>query len=259
MTEAETPYVPIHETPEFKAALTAGLNEMRNGMMADLVAAVASAKATSSDPADMTAMVSELTMAIAGMTDSGDNRRKIAPDEAARRKAAWERMGQVLERVHADPSLRPHYEIVAQTQLEEQLIEKYVPAGDGKWKNNEIIWRGAPNSAMRPKNAIAKEIFDEFLLSIGGTTKNMSGVRDHPTWVSYGGLQMVGQPSQSAVNRGLVAQPAEPMELGADIKPQIEITSTDDPNATRIPILGKTFAPATRSAPGDIPSLQFPS
>jgi hypothetical protein len=69
---------------------------------------------------------------------------------------------------------------------------------------------------------------------------------------------MVGQPSQSAANRGLVAEPAAPMELGMDLKPQVEITSVDDPNATKVPILGKTFAPAVRTAPGDFASLQFP-
>jgi hypothetical protein len=260
MAEIETPAVGIADTPEFKAALAAAMTEMRNGVMTDVVTALAAAKVGGGNDSagDMESLISNLTMAIAGMTDTGGNRKLIAPAEASRRVAAFERMGQILMRVQSDPKLKPHYAIVAQTQLEEQLIEKYVAAGDGKWQQNEIIWRGAPNSAMRPVNDIAKEIFGAYLESIGGTTKNPSGLRDHPTWVTYGGLQMVGQPSQSAANRGLVAEPAAPMELGMDLKPQVEITSVDDPNATKVPILGKTFAPAVRTAPGDFASLQFP-
>lgn len=252
--EVASAAVPITETAEFKAAVEG----IRTNLMADFMTAMAAAKTNTKDPDGMSSMISDLAMAIAGMADTGDNRKKIAPEEASRRVEAWKRMGAILERVHAD-GLKPHYELVAATQLEEQLIEQFVPAGDGKWKRNVIIWQGAPNGAMRPVNAIAKEIYTEFLNSIGGSAKNQSGVREHPTWVSYGGLQMVGQPTQSAVNRGLVVEPAEPLELGQDLKPQVEITSVDDPNATLVPILGKTFAPATRAAPGDFGKLQFPS
>lgn len=255
VSEPEAPAVSITESPEFKAALAAAMEQMRTGLTADIVAAVATAKGGN----DTASLISDLTVAIAGMTDVGGNRKVIAPAEATRRVAAFERMGQILNRVQADTTLRPHYYLVAQTQLEEQLLEKYLPAGDGKWVRNEIIWRGAPNSAMRPVNAIAKEIFGAYLESIGGSTKNQSGVREHPTWVSYGGLQMVGSPSQSAVQRGLVAEPSEPMELGQDVSRNVEITSTDDPGATRVPILGKTFAPAERTAPGDFAKLSFPT
>lgn len=260
--EATAPAVSITETPEFKAALAAATQaavaELRAGLMNDVVAAMAK-QGVATDVQSQASLISDLTVAIASMTDTGGNRKVIAPADAAKRLEAWKRMGEVLERVNKDPDARPHYQIVAEMQLEEQLIQKYVPAGEGKWKQNEIIWRGAPNSGMRPMNAIAKEIFNHYLESIGGSTANQAGIRDQPTWVSYGGLQFVGNPTQSAANRGLVTQPAEPMELGHNLhQPTKEITSVDDPGATKIPILGKTFAPAERADPVN-QKLQFPA
>lgn len=277
MAKADEPATPLTqapvfaETPEFKeavaaaaasaaaTAVAAAMEAQRTSMMAEMVTVLTKASQPGGPAIDMPSLISDLTVAIAGMADTGDNRKKISPAEANKRIEATVKMGEMLERIHSDTSLKPHYEIVAETFLDEQMIQKYVPASEGKWKTNQVIWRGAPNTAMKPMNDIAKQLYALYLASIGGTTKNQSGVRDHPTWVGYGGLQMVGVPSQSAVNRGLVAQPADPIELGVDLHdPMSEITSVDDPNASRIPILGKSFAPATRVAPGDQATLQFP-
>ncbi len=74
-----------------------------------------------------------------------------------------------------------------------------------------------------------------------------------------GGLLIVGEGSATARAHGLVVDAAPPATLGADLPASQELTSTDDLNATRIPILGKTFAPAERTAPGKVPTLQFPN
>lgn len=256
-TDVPETNIPLTETAEFKAALAAAKEAMRADLMGEVVAAVAKSKGPDGDIKEL---VSQLVMGIATMTDSGDNRKKIAPAEIERRIAAHGRMVEVVERIQRTPNLKPHYAVVAEMQLEEQLIQKYVAAGEGKWKQAEIIWRGIPNSAMRPLNDIAKEIYGHYLESIGGTTANTAGIREQPTWVSYGGLQVVGSPPQSLAHHGLATEPATPMELGASVSDMTsEITSVDDPMATKIPILGKTFAPAERTAPGDFGKLQFPA
>lgn len=268
MAKDDTTPPAFTETPEFQAAVAAAastaaasaMEAMRTSMMAEMVTVLTKANQPGAGSLDTASLISDLSVAIAQMADTGDNRKKISPAEATKRIEAAAKMGELLDRIHSDTSLKPHYELVAETFLEEQLLQKFVAAGEGSWKTNHIIWRGAPNTAMKPVNDIAKELYALYLTSIGGTTLNQSGVREHPTWVSYGGLQMVGTPPQSALSHGLVAQPADPIELGVDLhKPTSELTSVDDPNATRIPILGKTFAAATRAAPGDQAKLLFPA
>ena len=256
-TEAPVLVMTQEQLDEIIAAAT---NAARTDVMGDVVKLLAGRQAEGAS--DTSSMISELAVAIAGMSDQGQNRRIIPPAEAKRREEAALRMGAILIRIDADPSLRPHYEVVAKTWLDDTLIEEWVPDGDTKWKRNEIIWRGAPNSAMRPKNAIAEEVFTAYLESIGGTTKNMSGVRDQPSWVGNGGLQIVGQ-STTAAAHGLVREPAEPATLGAKLTSSNELTTSDNaadnPNADKIRILGKTMAPAERTARGKQPSLSFPS
>jgi hypothetical protein len=226
-------------------------------VMGDMVKLFAAQKAEGTG--DTSALISDLAMAIAGMTDTGNGRRVIPPVEAKRREDAAARMGDILNRISKDTSLRPHYEVVSHTWLDNQLIEPWISNGADKFKRNEIIWRAAPNSALRPVNAIAKELFNAYLESIGGTTRNLSGVREHPSWAgNEGSLQMVGVATTTAASHGLVREPAEPATLGVDLPSSVELTSTDDPNASRIQVLGKTFAPAERTAPGNVPKLAFP-
>lgn len=253
----ETPAAPLVMTQEqLNQIIVAATSATKAEVMGEMVKLLAGQKTEGA--ADTSGMISDLAMAIAGMSDQGGNRRIIPPAEADRRKAAQVRMGDLLNKIAADPNQRPHYKLVSLTWLDSQLLQAQVPDGE-KWKYNEIIWRGAPNSAMRPVNAVAKEVYQAYLESIGGTTKDQSGVREHPTWVGNGGLLIVGQGSATAQTHGLVIDAAQPATLAVDLPASQELTSTDDLNATRIPILGKTFAPAERTAPGKVPTLQFPN
>lgn len=256
-SEATAPATPLVMTQEqLNQIIAAATSAARTEVMGDMVKLLAGQKAEGAS--DTSAVISDLAMAIAGMTDTGAGRRVIPPLEAKKREDAALRMGDMLNKIAADTKLLPHYKIVSPTWLDGQLLEAQVPDGDTRWKYNEVIWRGCPNAAMRPINAIAKELYAVYLESIGGTTKNQSGVREHPTWVGNGGLQIMGQGSATAQARGLVIDPVEPATLGADLPSSLELTSTDDLNATKIPILGKTFAPAERTAPGAVPKLSWP-
>lgn len=248
-------------TPEFQAALKAALSlaipqalaTAKTEFMADALQIVA--KAQNADPSQMQGVISDLALAVANMADTGNNRKKIAPAEAKRRVEARERMGDLLTKVHNSHDLRPQYELMAPVWLEGQLVEAFRPDGESKWQRNVIIWRGPPNKAMRPMNDIAQKIYAAYLESVGGSTKNETGQPEQPIWLAYGGLQIVGGTgNQGAANRGMVIPPAEPMELGRATPGDTgQLTSTDDPNADRIPMLGKTFPPAQRTAPGNLP------
>lgn len=254
--EASAPLTMTQE--QLQAIVGSAVLQTRTEVMGDVVKMLAGANASGSGATDMSAMISELTVQIASMADGGENRKKIPPVEAKRREAARERMGDVLTRIQSDPKAKPHYRLVKEMWLDDVFLEANVPDGESKWKPNEIIWRGVPNAGMRPMNPLAVEIYEHYLASIGGTTKNQAGVRDQPIWVTYGGLQMASNGSASASTHGLVIPPAEPMTLGTNLPTTNELTTPDDPNAAKIRILGKTVAPAERTAPGKVPTLQQP-
>lgn len=251
------PETPITETPEFKAALESMKSELMSGVAMEMAKLIGSKpEAPAGQPTS--AILSELTQMIAEMTNTGQNRKIIAPDEARKRVAAWDKMGALLERVRAE-RLQPHYVVKLQTWLDGVMVQPQSQVADGRWKDNEIIWSGAPNTAMRPLNDIAKQIYALFLESIGGTTQ-IEGMKEQPTWTTYGGLVMVGDaPPQSLQQRGNVGEIPEPATLTSlgNLSPHKELTSTDDRNATRIPVLGKTFPAAEVTAPGSIPTLQI--
>lgn len=258
--EAAAPAAPTMvdiNSPEFKAMLdthAASVREaLRGDMMSEVVEALTRQKIDGGN--DMGALISELTVSIAQIADVGDNRKKISPAEAKRRVEAFQSMDEVMARVAKDKTLKPHYKVVSETYLDERLILPYTPR-NGKMEATEIIWRGRPNTAMRPINPIADEIYGWYLQAIGGTTRNQAGLREHPT-AFVGGLQIVSDKiPQTAVAHGLVQPAAAPMELGQDLgQPTLELTSTDDPEATIIPVLGTVAKPARRAGPSDMKHL----
>lgn len=208
-------------------------------------------------PTDVRTLLSELTVAISGVSPDGASRRVIPPKEADRRKAAQERMGDLLIS-NREKRVRAHYKVVKKTVLDGHVLEAWVPGENGKFIPNEIIWRGAPNTALRPVNDEAKEVYAAFLESIGGTTKDASGAQDMPSWMGLGGLTMGTSVPRSMQERGLAIDAPAPMELSDLMPANSVISSVDDPNAELIPILGTSAEPARRSAPGKVPGLQFP-
>lgn len=256
-------------SPEFLAAVTkataeaigpavaAAVSGVRSDMAMEFAKMLAGARGPTGDPTmDISSIMSELSLNIAAMTNTGDNRKPMPPEEVRRRVQAAERMGKIVIRINEE-GLQPHYTIVAQTWLSNQLIQPWLPNGDGQWRSNEVIWTGAPNAAMRPMNEIAQEVFDAYLESVGGSTKNEGTAREQAVWTGYGGLIMVGDnPPQSMVQRGNV-RGAQPATAGAGLETTSVLTSTDNPNAKRIPILGTVTAPAEVTAPGSLPSVSI--
>jgi hypothetical protein len=248
-TAAPAPAANFAGTPEFQQAVAEAVRQSNATMMMEMAKLFSAAK----PGGDLGGVLSELAVNIAQMTNTGSNRKVITPDESKRRMDAYTSMGKLLDKVRAEGQ-HPHYKVTGQTWIDGILINPKVPDGQGKWKDTEIIWMGIPNTAMAPLNEVAKELFNLFLISIGGSAR-IDYAPEQSVWATHDGLIMVGDnPPQSLVQRGNVHTQKE---LGTELSTTNELTSPDDPNATRIPILGKTFPPAERTAPGNIPNLKF--
>lgn len=238
------PAIDITKSPEFIAAL----QQMQQTMLASMTTILAASQGA---PGKDT--ISELTAAIVGMNDPKNLERRITPAEAERRKAGFEAMGVLITQMRAEHATAK-YQVVSKVYLTDQLIEPWVALGNGVWAENEVFWNGVPSPGLRPLDDRAKAIFEQYLIYIGGSTKNQAGVIEQPTWVQ-GGIVMMGTPTQTATARGGVKQ-VQPLDLTA-LGPTSVKSTADNPNATAIRVLGSIAEPARVTDAGSIPSAHI--
>lgn len=201
------------------------------------------AKAAKSDDAgkaapDMEAFASmfdRMAMAIAEISDQGTARKRVAPEVLAARARAHEKMVKLINAAR-EGGAEPEYRLVAKTYLSERFIEPFMPGPDKRPIPTEIIWKGAPNQAMRPLNKVAKEIYAAFQESVG-TQEKLNGVDNRPFAMTPGGVVVKGLPAAS--RREI------PQDLLADdlIMPGGNI----DPTASHVRVLGTVAAPARQN------------
>jgi hypothetical protein len=220
----------VTDTPEFKAAVQAAA-----------ASAVAEMIKTGKSPAtlmdgqteDFFARMSQtIAMAVAEISDQGTNRKRVSPEILAKRADAKKRLDLLMAKVSAE-KLKPEYRLVAKVYLNERLIEPYRRLDNKQVVNQEIIWTGVPNDAMRPINGIAHDVFAAYRESVGA--KEHIATEDHrPNWVTPAGLVVKGDSPQRAIVN------AEP-----DYKDDLAVRDNNDPNAPFVHVLG-TVAPAAR-------------
>lgn len=238
---AAAPPVDITKTPEFIAAVAAAAQQTQATMLASMSAILA---ASQGGPSANT--ISDLTAAIVGMQDPKNTARRISPAEAAKRQAAFEAMGALISAMQAEKQTAK-YKVVSKVYLSDQMIEPSVSVGNGQWDDVVIYWNSMPSPGMRPLDERAEAIYEQYLVWIGGSTKNPAGVVEQPTWV-HGGILMVGTPSQTAVARGGVRQ-VPVMEIDA-LASTVVRSSPDKSGATAIRVLGTVAEPARVNEPG---------
>jgi hypothetical protein len=236
--------VDITKTPEFIAAMA----QMQSTMLASMQAILAASQGA---PGKDT--ISELTAAIVGMNDPKNLERRITPAEAERRAAAFQAMGALITQMRAEKATAK-YQVATKVYLTDQLIEPFVPLGNGVWAENEVYWNGVPGPGLRPIDERAHAIFEQYLIYIGGSTKNQAGVIEQPAWVQ-GGLVMMGTPTQTASARGGVKQ-VQPLDL-TSMNPTDIKSTTDNPNAKAVRVLGSIAEPARVTEAGNIPSAHI--
>jgi hypothetical protein len=247
MTEETTdkkPRVSLTDSPEFKAAVAEAVAKAAPAIVAAAVAQVA--KQNPEGPIAPLAGTTEffenmsqtIAMAVAEISDQGTNRKRVAPEVLARREAAGKRARELVVNARLS-GLKPEYRVVSKINFNERLIEPFRRLPDKTVVAQEITWTGMPNEALRPLNAIAKEIFSAYKESIGSTEK-IATVDNRDVWVTPAGLVVKGDaPAKAFV--------APRIDADDDLGVRGDVMDNNDPNAPEIHILGTIAAPARRN------------
>lgn len=158
------------------ARLLAKLSEKReeSGVLAP-------ADAAAEDAA--TAMMRKLALAIGEISDQGNNKKIVAPEELEARNTARLALEEAIIEMHVarekadaegdEHALRvatPIYELRGKVYLDEQVVEPTWVDQDRRRRVTSIDWDGMPNELMVPANEAARKIHRLFMRSIGGRT-----------------------------------------------------------------------------------------
>lgn len=224
MTEAATaerkkpgrkPRPPINETPEFKAAVAAVQEEAGRAAANAVQAALTGvqAKAGEAGITGDTNWMQTLAVTLAEIGNQGTGRRTVAPHVLKQRDEARVRMVDLIIKARADK--RPAtYQLRNKVLFGNRLIEPFWIASDHTTKPTEIDWAGIPNDAMIPVNDTAKEIYQEFLNSVGTMDRV---VPEERLGVTPGGLVVRNSAVTSTMQRRLDATDgAEPRQVTED-------------------------------------------
>lgn len=138
--------------------------------------AARAAAGTPAQPEDHS-LARTLAMEIARISDQGTNRKRIAPEVLIAREEARVRMEGLLIEAHAS-GLVPEYELKQAVYLDEMLVAPVFVDRNHVQRATRIAWPQVPSEAMRPVNEVARAIFQQFLLSIGGATQMVGKEHD---------------------------------------------------------------------------------
>lgn len=234
------------ETPEFKAAVDTAV-QAAMAKFAEQLASARQSAGTGGTPAvtgdqEFTRL---LALSIAELTDQGTDRKRVAPEILAKRADARERMGALIMKARAEGT-KPEYRLINEVYLNERLLKPFIMGPDKRPVPQEIIWTGAPNEAMRPVNQVAKDIWEAFMESIGGSTESIKGSENRPMWVTAGGLVVKGvAPGQRRAVSGL-GDPLPDFAFSDDL----EAKRPNDPTAEYVHVLGTVAPPARQNFAG---------
>lgn len=234
---------------EFREALAAGIAaampQMIEGLRAQIqIAQGATGSGDQDDP------IRRLAMAMADMADQGTGRVRIAPDELTKRNKALEAMGNLLMEAHAAGDI-PEYELLDKIVVADRLVQPFQDV-DGVATPTVIEWSGPPGPVMRPVNLIAKKIFEQYVIYIGGLPDTVNGLDKNPKWVTLGKVtvktsanarfrepprRQVGNFADSNVGEAFSPEPEGP---------HFEVKRPQDPRSREVNILGTVAKAAVR-------------
>jgi hypothetical protein len=139
-------------------------------------------------------------MAIASLTDQGSGRKRIDPKIVAARRAAKERLHNLLSEMRARGET-PEWRLRNKVQLllteGETVLEPVTVGPDRRPQPVEIAYLGAPNLAMEPINEAAHRIFALYCEATGSGPS-----QDRPGWaMTRSGVVVQGRAAASIINR----------------------------------------------------------
>ncbi len=230
---------------EFNAAVQAKVDEaipaLKQEMLGELAAMLQASreaagttdKASSSD----SSMISELVTHLARLTNKDMAKIIVSPEEMAKRDAARNEMIRLIIDAQAEGKM-PVYRMVRKAYLAEIKVEPQVRNAATKVMEDRLIdWPNIPNEAMKPHNAVAAKIYEQFMIYIGGQSliKNAA-----PSFVQNGKEIFHIRPVDPAETG---YQPLDPRKMGGFAPGVPQFASEAQKSAVRV--LG-TIAPAAK-------------
>lgn len=132
------------------------------------LAAVDAMKGSSDAESIGKAIASEMIRANGGT----EGKYYIAPEVLNRMNEAKDEMMALIEKAKSkynktkDPEDCPKYRVIAETFVGRNMIYPSLIEEHGKYTPKVLGWTGVPNSAMLPHNAIARQIYDKWKVSV---------------------------------------------------------------------------------------------
>lgn len=171
----ETEVVRQNATDDFKSAVAAEVQRQLSGIQEMILSkAAADQKVGNLDQPTM-AWAQALAMTFKDLADQGNPTaiKAVPPDEMKRREAAHQQLLKMLEDAY-ERGDQPHYSLVRTVYLADRKIEAEFVNPMTKRREPQIIyWPDIPNDAMRPHNAIAKQVYAKWKETLGDTPADM--------------------------------------------------------------------------------------
>lgn len=249
------------------AATDAAVARALPGLIEQLSAQLAARAGASSTSSEGNDLIKSLALGIADMADQGTGRVRVAPEELGKRKKALDAMGALLMDAYAKreeakvsddedqlDAFTPEYELIDKFYVQDRLVEPFHDE-DGIATPTVIQYGGAPGPALRPANHIAKLIFEQYCMSIGGEPDTMNGAEKRPMWVMLG--KVVVKTSANARFRdgqtrrqvGNLADSNNGTPFDAP-RETFSVKRSGDPRANKQSILGTVHPPAQKFVAG---------
>ena len=248
MADAAKNTTPMHETPEFKAAVA-------EAAKAEVAKAFEEIKAQAGLGAEMKGMFSELIGQFQEANEQGRPKTKVPPEEMRRREAATQRAWELIAAARKRGD-QPEYKLIAPVYLNERLVQPFTRAEKGgKVIQREITWTGMPSLAMLPVNKTAEAIYAAFKESLGASIKlgrivgphGGATATDEREWIMSpaghaikGEMTVKGEPDRRQT--ATASQHAFPDALGEAGTGH----DNNDPNAPFVHVLGTVAQPLRR-------------
>ena len=195
--DKQSPVSPAVESPDFQVAV--------DKAVAAALPAIAKSVAEkfAAERHDPESIFDRMALAIAAMADQGSGQKRTAPEELEKRAAAGRRMLALIMEAHANGE-RPEYRVISKSYLadriinpvrEDPVLRTIVPV--------EIYYGGVPNTGLRPLNAVAKAIYDQFVRSIGGVVVNAGAADTRDYAVTPKGIVVKGSSATMNLRRSV--------------------------------------------------------
>ena len=173
---------------------------------------VAEALSKMQSSSDAQSIGKSIALEMARMTGSTDGKEYVDPEilqaRAEHRKKMHELIDMAKERYGRSQKKEdmPAYRLVNKFFVGKKLLQPSIIGQGGAYTPRIIGWEDVPNEAMVPVNKAARDIYDEFKLSIGVT---LDPVAKEEIWVNAEGVAKYGKnPEQLAATSFVSSHPS---------------------------------------------------